>query len=223
LPELFAFSGAKRAVEKGGFGAADDGFQFAQVSAHGTRHGHAEPLPHVDFSGVSAVFTAPEDRTPEQAAAFAVREALASELAEADAVLIAAPMYNYTIASTLKAWLDQVIIKDRTFGATQSAKGTPTIVVASRGGSYAPGTPREGWEFVRNYLEKVLGELLGLDVEFIVPELTYASWTGHGAPDRAGRGFPQHCLRRRRREGQGARHPPRRVIGSRSSITLRVR
>ena len=46
--------------------------------------------------------------------------------------------------------------------------------MASRGGSYAPGTPREGWEFVQNYLEKVLGELLGLDVEFIVPELTYA-------------------------------------------------
>lgn len=135
---------------------------------------HAEPLPHVDFSGVSAAFTAPEDRTPEQAAAFAVREALASELEEADTVLIAAPMYNYTIASTLKAWLDQVIIKDRTFGASQSAKGTPTIVVASRGGSYAPGTPREGWEFVQNYLEKVLGELLGLDIEFIVPELTYA-------------------------------------------------
>ena len=70
--------------------------------------------------------------------------------------------------------MDQVIIKDRTFGASQSAKGTPTIVVASPGGSYAPGTPREGWEFVQNYLEKVLGELLGLDVEFIVPELTYA-------------------------------------------------
>src|SRR6476620_8078767 len=95
---------------------------------------HAEPLPHVDFSGVSAAFTAPEDRTPEQAAAFALREALASELEEADTVLIAAPIDNYTIASTLKAWLDQVIIKDRTFGASQSTKATPTIVVASRVG-----------------------------------------------------------------------------------------
>jgi FMN-dependent NADH-azoreductase len=134
----------------------------------------AAPLPHAEFAGVSAAFTAPEDRTPEQAAAFALREALATELEEADAVLIAAPMYNYTISSTLKAWLDHVIIKDRTFGSSQSAKGTPTIVVASRGGSFAPGTPREGWDFVQSYLEKVLGELLGLDVEFIVPELTYA-------------------------------------------------
>ena len=134
----------------------------------------AAPLPHVEFAGVSAAFTAPEDRSPDQAAAFAVREALAAELEDADAVLIAAPMYNYTISSTLKAWLDHVIIKDRTFGSSQSASGTPTIVVASRGGSFAPGTPREGWDFVQNYLEKVLGELLGLDVDFIVPELTYA-------------------------------------------------
>ena len=71
----------------------------------------AAPVPHAEFAGVSAAFTSPEDRTPDQAAAFALREALATELEEADAVLIAAPMYNYTISSTLKAWLDHVIIR----------------------------------------------------------------------------------------------------------------
>ncbi|MGW2426126.1 NAD(P)H-dependent oxidoreductase [Streptomyces sp. NPDC001709] len=45
---------------------------------------------------------------------------------------------------------------------------------ASRGGSYAPGTPREGYEFVQNYLEAVLKRSLGLDLDFIVPELTTA-------------------------------------------------
>lgn len=48
------------------------------------------------------------------------------------------------------------------------------MVVASRGGSYAPGTPREDFEFVQNYLEAVLRSTLGLDLEFIVPELTMA-------------------------------------------------
>ena len=48
-------------------------------------------------------------------------------------------------------------------------------MVASRGGSYAPGTPREGYEFVQNYLEAVLGGTLGLDLAFIVPELTMAA------------------------------------------------
>jgi FMN-dependent NADH-azoreductase len=48
------------------------------------------------------------------------------------------------------------------------------VVVASRGGSYAPGTPREGYDFVQNYLEAVLKGTLGLDLHFIVPELTMA-------------------------------------------------
>lgn len=54
-------------------------------------------------------------------------------------------------------------------------------MVASRGGSYAPGTPREDFEFVRNYLEKVLTGMLGAEVDFIVPELTLA----HSKPEMA--------------------------------------
>lgn len=99
---------------------------------------------------------------------------LAEELEQADAIVIAAPMYNFTIPSTLKAWLDQVIIMGRTAGEQPSAKGTPVTVVASRGGSYAPGTPRESFEYVQNYLEAVLNGGLGLEVDFIVPELTMA-------------------------------------------------
>jgi FMN-dependent NADH-azoreductase len=83
-------------------------------------------------------------------------------------------MYNFSIPSTLKAWLDNVLLLGRTAGETPSAQGTPVIVVASRGGSYAPGTPREGYEFVQNYLEAVLKGTLGLDLDFIVPELTMA-------------------------------------------------
>ncbi|MEU9499255.1 NAD(P)H-dependent oxidoreductase [Streptomyces sp. NPDC048196] len=134
----------------------------------------ADPLPHLDGVAASAAFSDPSSHTPEQQAAFAVRVKLAEELEQADAVVIAAPMYNFTIPSTLKAWLDQVIIMGRTAGEAPSAKGTPVTVVASRGGSYAPGTPREGMEYVQNYLEAVLGGGMGLDVDFIVPELTMA-------------------------------------------------
>jgi len=55
-----------------------------------------------------------------------------------------------------------------------SAKGTPVTVIASRGGGYGPGTPMEANEYVQNYLQVALGFALGLDVEFIVPELTMA-------------------------------------------------
>ncbi|MEU6519331.1 NAD(P)H-dependent oxidoreductase [Streptomyces sp. NPDC046978] len=134
----------------------------------------ASPVAHITADAWSAGCTDPFDRTPEQSAAFAERQTLIEELERADAVLIGAPMYNYSVPSTLKAWLDSVLLMGRTAGAAPSAQGTPAVVVASRGGSYAPGTPREGFEFVQNYLEAVLRGTLGLDLDFIVPELTMA-------------------------------------------------
>jgi FMN-dependent NADH-azoreductase len=134
----------------------------------------ADPVPHITADAWSAGYTAPREHTPEQSAAFAARVQLIEELEQADAVLIGAPMYNYSIPSTLKAWLDNVLLLGRTAGPTPSAQGTPAVVVASRGGSYAPGTPREGYEFVQNYLKAVLQSTLGLDLDFIVPELTMA-------------------------------------------------
>jgi FMN-dependent NADH-azoreductase len=134
----------------------------------------ASPVPHITADAWSAGYAAPREHTPGQSAAFAARVQLIEELEQADAVLIGAPMYNYSIPSTLKAWLDNVLLPGRTAGPTPSAQGTPAVVVASRGGSYAPGTPREGYEFVQNYLKAVLQGTLGLDLDFIVPELTMA-------------------------------------------------
>lgn len=124
----------------------------------------ANPLPHLDADAYAA------------GADHALRRQLIAELEQADAVLIGAPMYNFTIPSTLKAWLDHVILVGRTAGVEESTvAGTPAVVVASRGGGYGPGTPRESYEFVTTYLEKVLGSGgLGLEVTFIIPELTLA-------------------------------------------------
>ncbi|AVH57626.1 MULTISPECIES: FMN-dependent NADH-azoreductase [Streptomyces] len=133
------------------------------------------PVPHINADAHTAGFAAPDAHTPEQAAAFAERVRLIEELEAADAILIGAPMYNYAIPSTLKAWLDNVILMGRTAMTEESkVKGTPVTVVASRGGSYAPGTPREPYEYVQNYLEATLRDTLALDLDFIVPELTMA-------------------------------------------------
>ncbi|MGW8377733.1 NAD(P)H-dependent oxidoreductase [Streptomyces sp. ODS28] len=138
----------------------------------------ADPLPHLDGTAAAAGFAPAEQHTPEQAEAFKLRDELARELEEADAVLIGAPMYNFSIPSTLKAWLDQVILMGRTMGGQTSVAGTPATVITSRGGGYAAGTPRESFEFAQSYLAKVLGEGgMGLDVHFIVPELTLAPST----------------------------------------------
>ncbi|MDX3356609.1 NAD(P)H-dependent oxidoreductase [Streptomyces sp. ME01-24h] len=135
----------------------------------------ADPLPHLDAHGFSAAFVDASSRTPEQEAAFAGRLTLIEELERADAVLLGAPMYNFTIPSTLKSWIDHVVLVDRTVGGTSSVKGVPVTVIASRGGSYTPGTPRESSEYVQNYLRAILGEFMGLDLDFIVPELTAAA------------------------------------------------
>ncbi|MFC8369535.1 FMN-dependent NADH-azoreductase [Streptomyces sp. NPDC057239] len=135
----------------------------------------ANPVPHLTADAHTAGFADPAAHTPGQAAAFAGRLELIEEFERADALLIGAPMYNFTIPSTLKAWLDSVALMGRTAGENPSAKGTPVTVIASRGGSYAPGTPREGYEYVQNYLRAVLVDFLGLDLDFIVPELTMAA------------------------------------------------
>ncbi|MFB7242447.1 FMN-dependent NADH-azoreductase [Streptomyces populi] len=160
--------------------AVTDAFRTAWEEQHpdGTvvyRDLTAHPVPHITADAHTAGFAAPDTHTPGQAEAFAARVKLIEEVENADAILIGAPMYNLSVPSTLKAWLDNVVLVGRTAMTEDTkTKGTPVTVVASRGGSYAPGTPREGFEYVQNYLEAVLGEMLALDVEFIVPELTMA-------------------------------------------------
>lgn len=160
--------------------AVTDAFRKAWLEQHpdGTviyRDLAAEPVPHISAASHTAGFAAPDTHSPEQAEAFAARVKLIEEVEAADAILIGAPMYNFSIPSTLKAWLDNVVLIGRTAMAEDSKiTGTPVTVVASRGGSYAPGTPRAGFEYVQNYLEALLGDMLGLDVDFIVPELTMA-------------------------------------------------
>jgi len=106
---------------------------------------NADPIPHLQGLAAAAGFIPPQNHTAEQAAAFALRDQLATEFEQADSVLIGAPMYNYTIPSTLKAWLDHVIIMGRTTGSeNRTAAGKPATVVASRGGGYGPGTKSSG-------------------------------------------------------------------------------
>ncbi|AXK33461.1 FMN-dependent NADH-azoreductase [Streptomyces armeniacus] len=135
----------------------------------------SDPLPHMTAPTYYAGFVAPADRTPEQAAAVELRERLIEEAEAADAILIGAPLYNYSISSSLKAWFDHVIAMGRTAGAEKpSLAGKHATVVTSRGGSYAPGTPEEGNDHAQPYLQMLLRDKLGLETDFIVPELTLA-------------------------------------------------
>lgn len=138
----------------------------------------AEPVPHLDGAVVSAGFTPEDQRSAAQEAAVALRERLITELESASTVLLGVPMYNYSIPSTLKAWIDRIVIPrfmaDPATGVG-ALTGKRVIVVNSRGGAYGPGTPRASFEYQESYL-RALFTSLGLhhDLTFVNAEMTMA-------------------------------------------------
>ena len=94
------------------------------------------------------------------------------EFLAADVVVIGAPMYNFSIPSQLKAWIDRITVKGRTFrytaeGPVGLAGGKQVIVAISRGGMYAPNAPGE---FVESYLKFLFGFLGVENVKFVRAE-----------------------------------------------------
>ncbi|NED82837.1 FMN-dependent NADH-azoreductase, partial [Streptomyces sp. SID11233] len=70
----------------------------------------ASPVPHLSAAGVTARVTEPALHTPEQAKALAIQDELIDELLGASAYLFTVPMYNLSMPSVFKAWLDQIIV-----------------------------------------------------------------------------------------------------------------
>lgn len=106
-------------------------------------------------------------RTDTQRAAWAIVRPLLDELLAADTVLITMPMYNFTVPAALKAWIDQVTFP------RMSLAGTRFVVIAARGGSYLPGTPRAEVEHQERYLRDFFAGHFGVtDAAFVAAELT---------------------------------------------------
>lgn len=138
---------------------------------------HRDPLPHLPDPAMHW----PERLRPADAVVPAAAEALQRELLEeliaADVLLVGAALYNYSLPSTLKAWLDYIHVPGVTASfdvEVQPLAGRPAIVVIARGGSYAPGSPTEGWDHATPPLEIVLGASLGMDVSVVATDLTLA-------------------------------------------------
>lgn len=137
----------------------------------------ANPPPHLDQETIGAFYTPEAERTAEQNRKLALSDELIDELFAADAIVIAAPMHNFGITSSLKAWIDQVARIGRTFEPTgQGPKGLvtdrPVYVVTTRGGVYGPGTPFNHLDHLEPYLRRALN-FIGLeDISFIYAEGT---------------------------------------------------
>jgi len=128
--------------------------------------------------------------SPAEKRQWALTRPLITELLAADTVLIGAPMYNYSIPATLKAWIDRVSFPGAFTDAATGASllhDTQVVIITARGGAYGPGTARESWDFQTPYLRAYLGKqgVLEEHLHFVNAEMTLAGLVPHLAHLRA--------------------------------------
>jgi FMN-dependent NADH-azoreductase len=141
-----------------------------------TREVGLEPLPTTAWGdAVGAAFAGGEELTAAQRDAVALAGTLVDELAAADAYLLAVPLYNFGVSQHLKTWVDLVIADPRMApGQRPVTAGKPAVLVTVRGGSYAAGTPREGWDHATGWMRRILADVWELDLEVVEAEFTLA-------------------------------------------------
>ena len=135
------------------------------------RHVGVDVLP-ADAWGLSvSAAQQPEDTwSDEQRSARELAQSLLAELTEADAVLLAVPLYNFGVSQHVKAWIDLVV--SATDPGSQILAGTPVVLATVRGGAYGAGTPREGWDHSTAYLRRILADVWGADLTVVEREFT---------------------------------------------------
>ena len=115
----------------------------------------ADPLPHLTLE------------------AFADSSVL-DEFLAADTIVIGAPMYNFTLSTQLKAWIDRILVAGRTFRYTENgpeglAGGKRVVIALARGGLYDAGSPAAALEHLESYLRGVFG-FIGIEPEFVAAD-----------------------------------------------------
>jgi FMN-dependent NADH-azoreductase len=128
------------------------------------------PLAHL--SGLHLAAAQGAAPAAEVQADLAVGQAMLEEFLAADIVVLGAPMYNFTIPSQLKSWIDRILVPGKTFkydaNGPEGLAGNKRVIVAiSRGGFYGAGTPTAALEHLESYLRGVFGFIGITNPEFI--------------------------------------------------------
>jgi FMN-dependent NADH-azoreductase len=130
----------------------------------------AKPQEHLDDDLIDALRRDPDSLNDRQQAAVEASDAMIEELQQADAIVIGAPMHNFTISGTLRTWIDHVARPGKTFGYDPD-KGPvgllddkPVYIISSRGGQYGDGDPANPHpaDFQSGYLRHIFG-FIGID------------------------------------------------------------
>ena len=130
------------------------------------------PVPHLAVDTLAGVRGTPT--TPAEHRARALSDELISELRAADTIVIGAPMYNFGVTTSLRAWFDHVLRAGETFSYSAAGPkgllaGKRVVVVESRGGLYSEG-PAMAVDFQEPYLRHLLGFVGITDVTFVRAE-----------------------------------------------------
>jgi FMN-dependent NADH-azoreductase len=132
----------------------------------------SEPVPHLTVETLSGVRGTPA--TVAERDARALSDELIDELRAADTIVIGAPMYNFGVTTSLRAWFDHVLRAGETFSYSEAGPkgllpGKRVIVIESRGGLYSEG-PGQATDFQEPYLRHLLGFIGITDVTFVRAE-----------------------------------------------------
>ncbi len=127
----------------------------------------ADSIPHLSGATMAALMTPSEKRSQDQQRAVAFADSLIEQVEAADTLVLAVPMYNFSVPSTFKAWIDHITRAGRTFRYAASGpegllKGKKVFIIVSRGGVYTGDSPAKALDFQEPYLRSMLG-FLGLD------------------------------------------------------------
>ena len=133
-------------------------------------------FPHLEEAQISSFYTAPEKRSPQNIEAVKHSDEAIQEIMEADILVIGAPMYNFSVPSTLKAWIDHIARAGVTFkydekGPKGLVVGKKVYLAVASGGIYSEGQMKP-YDFVTPYLITVLGFLGLTDVTIVRAEGT---------------------------------------------------
>ena len=134
----------------------------------------ANPLPHLSGAHLMAANAKPEDVDVQIAAEVEESKVVLDEFLAADTIVLGVPMYNFSLPSQLKAWIDRIAVAGKTFRYTAEgpeglAKGKKVIIVSTRGGHYSAG-PAAVMDHQESYLRSVLGFLGITDIEIVRAE-----------------------------------------------------
>lgn len=133
-----------------------------------------DDLPHLDYSTVRAIFTKDKAEAKSLKEVLRLSDQLTEEVLSSDLLIIASPMWNFGLPSSLKAWIDHIVRPGKTFryagaGVEGLARGKKAILVLASGGIFTEG-PWKSWDTVEPYLRQILGFIGITDVQTVRAE-----------------------------------------------------